>query len=105
MSRVCYSRAAIRDLDHVWFDVFEASHSEETASRYVSDFIEKIEAKARFAGSGSPLYFKDTFTGYYFIVFKSYMAFYRLDGETMCIDRIIYGRRDYMRLLFGDLTE
>ena len=45
------------------------------------------------------------FTGYYYVVFKSYMAFYRLEGDMMCIDRIIYGKRDYMRLLFGDIDE
>ena len=105
MSRIVYSRTAIRDLDRVWDDVYEVSRDAETATRYVSDFIEKIDTKALFAKSGSPLYFKDVFTGYYYVVFKSYMAFYRLEGDMMCIDRIIYGKRDYMRLLFGDIDE
>ena len=27
-----------------------------------------------------------------------------LDGDTVYVDRILYGRRDYMALLFGDET-
>ena len=40
-----------------------------------------------------------TFTGYYFVIFKAYMAFYRLENNTMLIDRILYGKSDYMRIL------
>ena len=34
------------------------------------------------------------------------MIFCHLSGESACIDRILYGRRDYLSILFGnELTE
>lgn len=35
---------------------------------------------------------------------KNYLAFYRFDGATIYIDRVLYSRRDYAALLFdGEL--
>ena len=31
------------------------------------------------------------------------MVFYRANGNDIYIDRVLYGRRDYMRVLFKDL--
>lgn len=30
------------------------------------------------------------------------MIFYHISGETVWIDRILYGRRDYLAILFGN---
>lgn len=30
------------------------------------------------------------------------IAFYRIDGETVSVARILDGRQDYLRILFGD---
>ena len=97
--KVEYSKAAIRDLDRVWAEVFEASEDYDIITRYMDDLMDKIEAKADFPKSGSPLYYQDSFTGYYFIVFKAYLTFYRLENGTMLIDRVLFGRSDYMRNL------
>jgi plasmid stabilization system protein ParE len=35
-----------------------------------------------------------------FLVCGNYLAFYRVDGSTVFIDRILYGKRDYMAILF-----
>ena len=35
-----------------------------------------------------------------------YMVFYHISTETVWIDRILYGRRDYLAILFGnELTD
>ena len=49
--------------------------------------------------SGAPLYYEDRFTGYYYVVFREYLAFYRLEGERILIDRVLFGRSDYIRIL------
>ena len=36
-----------------------------------------------------------------FLVCGSYMVFYRITRENIFIDRILYGRRDYLRVLFN----
>lgn len=46
--------------------------------------------------------FQNSFTGYYFAVFKAYIAFYQVENDKMLIDRVLFGRSDYMRHLnFG----
>ncbi len=97
--QVKYSRIAIRDLDRIWAEVFEASKDHDTTEKYINDLMDKVEAKADYPESGSPLYYEDAFTGYYFVVFKAYMAFYRLEKGAMLVDRVLFGRSDYMRKL------
>lgn len=94
-----YSPIALRDLDRVKSEVFEASKDQNITSRYMNDLLDKIEAKRDFPLSGSPLYYKNLFTGYYIVIFKSYLAFYRFDNNTIYVDRILYGKSDYIRTL------
>ena len=44
----------------------------------------------------------DIESDYRFIVSGNYISFYRAYGSEVFIDRILYARRDYMRILFGD---
>lgn len=97
--KVKYSKIAIRDLDRIWYEVFEASKCYDTTNKYIDDLIDKVEEKADYPKSGSPLYYEDSFTGYYFVVFKAYMAFYRLENNCLLVDRILYGKSDYIRIL------
>ena len=46
-----------------------------------------------------PVYYENSFTGYYYVVFKAYLAFYRLEKETMLVDQVLTGKSDYMRIL------
>lgn len=94
---VSYSKSAIRDLDRVWSEVYEASKNFEITANYVNDLMNKVESKADYPESGTPLYYEDSFTGYYYIVFKAYIAFYRLENNKMLIDRVLFGRSDYIR--------
>lgn len=96
---VKYSRAAIRDLDRVRAEVFEASKDYETTEKHIDDLMDTVEAKVSFPKSGSPLCYQDSFTGYYFVVFKAYLAFYRLEDNVMLVDRVLFGKSDYMRQL------
>lgn len=97
--RVKYSKIAIQDLDRVWTEVFEASKDYDTTEKYINGLMDKVETKASYPESGSPLYYEDSFTGYYFVVFKAYIAFYRIKKDVMLVDRILFGRSDYMSCL------
>lgn len=96
---VKYSKAAVRDLDRVWAEVFEASKSLDITLGYIEDLMGKMESKDPFPESGTPLYYEDSFTGYYFVVFKAYMLFYRIDDDAVFVDRIMSGKSDHMRRL------
>ena len=97
--QVEYSKAAIRDLDRIWAEVFEASKDIDVTERYIEELLDKVEKKSDYPKSGSPLYYENTFTGYYFVGIKAYLDFYRLEKETMLVDRILFGKSDYMRIL------
>lgn len=101
MSLVDYSPSALRDLDRVYDEVYEASSDFETADSYISDLVQKVGKKADFPQSGSPLYYENIFTGYYFVVLKAYMVFYRVrEDGGIHVDRVLYGASDYMKVLF-----
>ena len=97
--QVEYSKAAIRDLDRVWTEVFEASKDLEITEKNITELLDKVEKKSDYPKSGSPLYYENTFTGYYFVVFKAYLAFYRLEKDTILVDRVLFGNSDYLRKL------
>ncbi len=51
---------------------------------------------------GAPLSsIADVSSDYRFLVSGSYMVFYRASGKDVFIDRVLYGRRDYLRILLG----
>ncbi len=97
--KVKYSKSAIRDLDRVWSEIFEASKNQNITIKYIDDLMNKIEEKADYPKSGSPLYYENGFTGYYYVVFKAYLAFYRIENNSILIDRVLLGKSDYMRIL------
>ncbi|MGI6435996.1 MAG: type II toxin-antitoxin system RelE/ParE family toxin [Syntrophomonadaceae bacterium] len=74
------------------------------AQKIVSDILDTIERLRDFAEIGPPL---SSITGiendYRFLVSGKYTAFYRIMGIEIHIDRVLYGRRNYMRILFGTL--
>ncbi|MBO7449017.1 MAG: type II toxin-antitoxin system RelE/ParE family toxin [Clostridiales bacterium] len=101
-----FSKYALLDLDHVWDDVLAVSGNSAIAYKYIDDLLSQIEKKKDFPMSGSPLYYEDMFTGYHYFAFKAYLVFYRIDSETMLIDRVLCSRSDYLRVLgFGEDKE
>ena len=43
-------------------------------------------------------------TAYRFLVYGNYLAFYKTVEDAVFVDRVLYGRRDYMRILFGEIA-
>ena len=103
--KVEYSARAIKDLDDIWDYIDKDLRNMEAAQRIVNGIMDSIDSVAAFPKSGPKLIFEDVSeSGYRFVVYKNYMAFYRLKpDDTLYVDRIVYGRRDYMKLLFPDL--
>ena len=77
-----------------------ASKSQETTLNYINGILDTVEKKTDFPFSGSPLYYENSFTGYYFVIYKAYKAFYRLEKDVLFVDRVLYAKSDYMRILF-----
>ena len=102
-NKLHYSTAAQRDLDEVWDYIVADLGNPDAASRMVNGILEAVEQLADFANIGAPLSsIADTDTDYRFLVTGSYMTFYRVHGRDIYIDRILYGRRDYLRILIEE---
>lgn len=97
-----YTPEAMRDMEAVWDDVYEASKSYDIADRYADEFIDTIAAKKTFPLSGIPLLYRGLFTGFYSVNYKKYKAFYRVRDNSVEIARIIMVKCDYMKILFGE---
>ncbi len=66
----------------------------------ILDAVDRLED---FAELGAPLSsITKAGAGYRFLVSGNYMVFYRVRGNDVFIDRILYGRSNYMNLLFKD---
>lgn len=44
-------------------------------------------------------------TDHRFLVCGKYTVFYRIEGQTVNIVRVLYGRRNFMRILFGEPSD
>jgi len=59
-----------------------------------------------FPGSGAPLFGAVPIPNdYRFLVCGSYLVFYRHEGNNVFVVRVLYGRRDYTKILFGNVPE
>ena len=97
-----YSPSARKDIDRVWDEVFSASASLDVADRYVTDFLDAIAQKREFPESGIPLYYRGLFTGFYSVNFMAYKAFYRVRGNYVEVVRVLFQKREYLKVLFGE---
>jgi len=99
VAQIKYSPKALLDLKQVFLEVYQASKDEGITNKYINEILDKINAISSFPESGSPLNYKELFTGYRFVVHKSYIAFYRYEDNTIFVDRILYIKRDYFSIL------
>ena len=100
-----YTPSAQKDMDNVWEGVVKASQNYALADKYVNDFISAIAKKKEYPESGTPLYYRNLFTGFYSINFKAYKAFYRIQNGYIEVIRILLQKQDYLKVLFEEKNE
>lgn len=104
MNKLLYSPEALNDLDEIWTYINNELQNPAAAQKIVSETLDTIEKLQDFAELGPPLYSITEFeSDYRFLVCGKHIVFYRLMGLDVHIDRVLYGRRNYMNILFGTL--
>ena len=104
-NKLYYSPKAIDDLDEIWDYISLSLLNPVAAQNTVDGILSSIEKLKIFSKAGSALIFFDgTDSGYRYVQYGNYLAFYRTDKDEVFIDRIIYGKRDYMKILFDDIA-
>ena len=65
--------------------------------------MKRVKELEMFPEMGSPLSARVRLaTDYRYLVCGNYTAFYRLESGTVLVVRVLYGRRDFMKTLFGE---
>ena len=102
-NKIHYSVGARRDLDDIWDYIVTDLCNASAAERVVNDILDVVEQLENCSEMGALLTsIANVDSDYRFIVSGNYLIFYRVSGMDVYVDRILYGRRDYLRILFGD---
>ena len=102
-NKIHYAVEARRDLDDIWDYIVTDLCNASAAERVVNDILAVVEQLENFSEMGALLAsIANVDSDYRFIVSGNYLIFYRVSGMDVYVDRILYGRRDYLRILFGD---
>ncbi len=106
MTKIVYSPNAIADLEQIGDYIAETLKSPLATFNMVSKIQDSIDKLSDFPKLGSLLSsVTELDPNYRFLVSGNYLVFYRADTDMVYIDRILCGRRDYISVLFGDITE
>ena len=103
-NKIHYSPESRRDLDDIWDYIVSELQNRSAAEHVINRIIDAVDPLKNFAEMGTPLSsIADIGTDYRFLVSGNYMVFYRVQGNDVYIDRVLYGRSDYMSVLLKDL--
>ena len=105
MNKLYYSPAARDDLSGIKEYIEKEFANPVSAENIVKSILKKIRNLERFPEIGAPLApIIGIETDYRVLSCGNYLAFYRVENKNVHIIRILYGKRDYCKILFGDLT-
>ena len=103
MNILHYSPESLSDLDEIWKYIFEDLQNPSAAQNTVDGILNSIKKLQDFSEMGPPLSsVTEVESDYRFLVCGNYLTFYRVKGKNVHIDRILYGRRDYLHVLFDN---
>lgn len=103
MNKVIVAPKAQGDLLEIRDYISDELQNTAAAKKAVAKIIKKIRILQEHALIGAPLVsVSDANSDERFLVSGSYLIFYHVNGSDVFIDRVLYGRRDYLRVLFGD---
>ena len=102
MADIVLSPEAKRDLTETGDYIAFKLRNKSAARNLISRIQRVILSLRKFPESGTPLSFSGLNIVYRYLICGSYLIFYHISGNTVHIDRILYGRRDYLSILFGE---
>ena len=105
-NKIYYSKKARRDLDEIWDYIVSELQNRLAAEKTVNRIMDAVDQLVDFTEIGTPLSaVADIESDYRVLTAGNYLIFYRTPGKEIYVDRILYGRRDYLRILFGDTAD
>jgi len=104
MNRIHYSPEAQNDLltikEYIGVELLNPSAAKNT----VAKITKKIRGLKQYPEMGIPLSsITNIDTNHRFFPCGNYLVFYHVIMKNIYIDRVLYGKRDYITILFGDM--
>ena len=95
-----YSPKALQDLDEIWDYISKELSNPDAAEHVVTAILDAVDVLGEFPESGAPLEpHINLDSPYRFVTAENYIAFYRFEDNTVYVDRILYQKRNYAKLL------
>jgi len=106
MIKVRLSPDAETDLQQIKSYITDELDSPAAANRVLAGITKRIGQLSQFPELGPSLEaVVDIQSEYRFLVCGNYLVFYLLEQNTVVVDRVLYGKRDYTRKLFNEQLE
>ena len=102
MAKITFTPAALEDMKDIKAYITDELCSEQSAINTVSKIMKRIRQLSEFPEIGAPLSSIISLdVPYRFLVCGNYTAFYKVEKDEVHIVRVLYGRRNFMQILFG----
>lgn len=106
MAEIKITHKASDDLDEIKESISEGLLNPAAAENTILKIMRAIRRLEDFPEIGAPLSsIAEIPNNYRFLVCGNYLVFYRFQDDIVRVVRVIYGKRDYMKTLFGDAAE
>jgi plasmid stabilization system protein ParE len=98
MNEIFLSRQAVSDLRNI-----QGSGTDpESSAKIVGSVLKRLRELAEYDGIGQPLAPMLGYeSSYRFLICGSHLAFYRCAPGAVYVDRVLYSRRDYIKIPFA----
>ena len=96
-NKLHYALEARRDLDEIWDYIASDLENRTSADRVVNQILDAADPLGTLLSS-----IANVDSDYRYLTSGSYLIFYRIQQNDIFIERILYGRRDYLRVLGVD---
>jgi len=106
MIRVSLSPDAEQDLIQIKNYITDELDNPAAANRVLAGITKRIGTLSEFPEIGPTL---ETIvpvqSDYRFLVCGNYLALYLIEQNMVLVDRVVYGKRDFVKILFNELPE
>lgn len=102
MAKINFTPDALEDMKEIKSYITDELCSEQSAINTIDKILKRIRQLADFPEIGAPLSSIINFeVPYRFLVCGNYIVFYKVYNDEVHIIRVLYGRRNFMQILFG----
>lgn len=102
MVKINFTPDALEDMKEIKAYITDELCSEQSAINTTQKIMKRIRQLADHPEIGAPLSsIMNLEVPYRFLVCGNYTTFYKVEGDEVYIIRVLYGRRNFMKILFG----